>query len=112
MMKVKRGVWPKHALVCNGQVVKHSAVPNKGMVSKWFDPKTHGRAAWFLCKGRHVQKQVWGKLKFARRHEAEMFVEALLDILVHRDFPVGPAIHNKIANLPWVEPENVLIVVD
>ena len=112
MIKVKRGVWPKHALVRNGQVVQHSAVPNKGMVSKWFDPKMHGKATWFVHVGRCVKKKVIAKLKFARTQEASMFVEALIDVLAHRDFPAGPSVHNKIANLPWVVPENVLIVVD
>ena len=109
---IKRKSWPR-----NSPTVIRMVAPRKDKLVKWFQPKMHGWAVWFVVNARCQKSKVFGlnklrKYSLAKPLEAQALMDSVYHVLevlnYHRDGTTLGDVHNKL-NPPWVPVPQVMI---
>ena len=110
---IKRKNWPK--LLRRSPTLIRFAAPGKDKIVKWFDPKCHGRAQWFIFNFKNKGKRRFGTKKLLsyileKPADARQLVESLYDEMEHKknDKIASVDARNK-KKCPWVSVEPVVI---
>ena len=76
---IKRKNWPR-----NSPTVIRIAAPRKDKLVKWFQPKMHGWAVWYVANVRRQECRRFGLNKLRERSLAKpLEAQALLDSIYH-----------------------------